>query len=110
MTRFRPKLILPALLVLMAQGGSPDTTILNPPTMSTNPGAVAPAMRIPPYVPAPTPLPPATGSVAAPAAAAPFQPAQLPNVGPNTGYGTGGLQQAPGSPPNPPYPAGGALH
>ncbi|HYM02611.1 MAG TPA: hypothetical protein VET85_06665 [Stellaceae bacterium] len=33
-----------------------------------------------------------------------------PNLGPVTGYGTGGMALPPGAPPNPPYPPGGLLH
>jgi hypothetical protein len=29
--------------------------------------------------------------------------------GPVTNYGTGGMQQMPGAPPNPPYPPGGLM-
>lgn len=101
----------PALAVLLlAQGGAPDTTILNPPSFPSYPGAVRPDLRLPPYLPAPAPLPPATGAVAPPAPARLSPPPALTNQGPNTGYGTGGMQQPPGAPPNPPYPPGGLLH
>jgi hypothetical protein len=54
---------------------------LSPPTVYT-PGPTAPSL---PYVP--------------PAGSSPV-----------TGFGVGGMQQPPGAPPNPPYPAGGLLH
>ena len=41
-----------------------------------------------------------------PSAPAPFYAAPI-NPGPVTGYGPGGMALPPGSPPNPPYPAGG---
>ena len=68
---------------------------------------MAPALRLPPYLPAapttpmaivPSPVPPRGGF-------APGLPA-----GPVTNYGTGGMQQMPGAPPNPPYPPGGLMH
>lgn len=50
--------------------------------------------------PAPVPQP---GAATEPFYAAPANP------GPVTGYGSGGMAQPPGAPPNPPYPAGGLL-
>ncbi|HXP30867.1 MAG TPA: hypothetical protein VN832_07240 [Stellaceae bacterium] len=103
-------------LLLLAQGGSPGTTILNPPpqppAIATNPAMVPPALRVPPWLPVPAPGPaPASGPAPAPAPTVvqgQFAP-PLP-TGPVTGYGTGGMQQPPGAPPNPPYPPGGLLH
>jgi hypothetical protein len=46
----------------------------------------------------PSPIPPEGG----------FAPGLPP--GPVTNYGTGGMQQIPGAPPNPPYPPGGLTH
>jgi hypothetical protein len=104
-------------LLLLAHGGSPGTTILNPPAqppaIATNPATVPPPLRIPPWLTVPGPAP-AAGPATGPASPAPtvvqgqFAPA-LP-TGPVTGYGTGGMQQPPGAPPNPPYPPGGLLH
>jgi hypothetical protein len=83
-----------------------------PSLLSSNPAAVPPQFRIPPYLPVAGPLPPTpTPQVIAPAATAtPGQFAPPPNAGPVTGYGIGGLQQPPGAPPNPSYPRGGLLH
>ena len=115
---WRRGLALPGLALLLAQGGSPGTTILNPPpqppAIATNPATVPPALRIPPWLPVPGPAPgPAAVSGAAPPTAPTVVQGQfappLP-TGPVTGYGTGGMQQPPGAPPNPPYPPGGLLH
>jgi len=62
----------------------------------TNPG------DIPPYAPAPPPLPPPhPAPVFTPPP--PQPPAAAPTPGPVTGYGTGGMQQMPGAPANPPF-------
>ena len=104
-------------LLLLAQGGSPGTTILNPPAqppaIATNPTTVPPALRIPPWLPVPGPAPgPAPSAGPAPPSAhggaGPIRPAAPHRA--VTGYGTGGMQQQPGAPPNPPYPPGGLLH
>lgn len=85
--------------------------------MAQSPAATSPetspAERVPPYLPVVPQLPPTPAPhVYSPAPAA--QPGQFSppptSTGPVTGYGTGGMQQPPGSGPNPPYPPGGLMH
>ena len=113
MRRMLRALFLPAALCLMAEGGAPGTTILNPPFeppgAAANPGTLPPSLRTLPYLPAPAPLPAPGPAIAPPRPVPPPPPAPL-NPGPNTGYGTGGMQAPPGAPPNPPYPPGGLMH
>lgn len=64
------------------------------------------------FPPPPEPSEYGRGPAPVPRPAANSQPfySPPPNLGPVTGYGAGGLQQVPGSPPNPPYPPGGLMH
>lgn len=92
-----------------AAGGAPSPAEDQP--RSANPGAVPGFLRKPPYLPAVPGLPPPAVQPVFPAPPPPpggFAPG-LPQ-GPITNYGTGGMQQMPGAPPNPPYPAGGLMH
>jgi hypothetical protein len=75
--------------------------------------ATPPAERVPSYLPVvpAEPVPPAPNVYTPTPSARPGQFSPPANsVGPVTGYGTGGMQQLPGSGPNPPYPPGGLLH
>lgn len=114
------------LVALLAGCGAPERP--PPPDFVIPPGppprASAPAAE--PGAPAPGPVPrepnPSVqyflpshpgdvgrGPTPVPRPAAATQPfyAAPPNLGPVTGYGTGGMAQPPGAPPNPPYPSGG---
>lgn len=93
-------------LLLAAAGAA----MAQPSTISPD---TPPSQRVPPFLPVVPQLPPTpTPGVQTPTPAArPGQFSPPPNyIGPVTGYGTGGMQQPPGSGPNPPYPPGGLMH
>lgn len=92
-------------LLLLAGGALAQSSSINP--------ATPPAERTPSELPVVPELPaaPAPHVYTPPPAAQPGQFSPSPNyIGPVTGYGTGGMQQPPGSGPNPPYPPGGLMH
>ncbi len=71
---------------------------------------LAPAPEVQYFLPGPAPGEIGRGPAPVPPRPSYAPPPAVPNLGPVTGYGPGGMAIPPGGPPNPPYPRGGLMH
>ncbi len=119
--------VLLLVLILLAACGAPERPpppdfVIPPgptPAPSSTAAPVAPQARLAPLAPSPEvqyflpgPSPGEIGRGPAPVPPRPSYaaPSYVPNLGPVTGYGPGGMATPLGAPPNLTYPNGGPMH